>query len=419
MALFKNIIIITFTVLAVLLSGCTNGQDVTPVVKVIPEVQQFLKEHPNAKITVTYWSKEDVANLEQEITKQCEKPITPVAMYKATISEGDVKSIAWIDAGTKTVICTTIEGKSGTPVNTYIPVQTTSPAATGTSSVTSTPLITPTPVITPTPSVTTGLESSELKIGYMIRLARVDGVAETRNADGTMMYSKSGNDVKILIQLLRNGNVVNEQVVAEGMGFNLNDEGKLIVRANFRTLFLGATGYMARIDDLVQYDKETGGTLFTQHILNLAISYPSTPTATPTSTLIPTPTSTLVPTLTSTPSPTPTPESTSVSTYTVTEKILIGSGDTWQIGNEAGSDLSRGYSILVQTLFTNATPIDPEWAQKKVRIWFAKNGVHLDAQNVAVGETYTYNDIFSTKVASIYTSGGVEYIRLENTNIAK
>jgi len=60
-------------VLAIVFSGCTGKQDVTSVVKALPEVQQFMNEHPNAKITVTYWSKEEVTQSLQEISQQCEK----------------------------------------------------------------------------------------------------------------------------------------------------------------------------------------------------------------------------------------------------------------------------------------------------------------------------------------------------------
>lgn len=152
MVRLKKILFISFIVLAVLLSGCTNGQDVTPLVKAIPEVQEFLKEHPNAKITVTYWSKEDSAKLVDEISKQCDKTIAPSAMYKAVISEEGVKSVSWIDAGTKTVICSTIEGAGGTPSQTSTTVQTPveTPVATSTPGTTTTQVMTPTPEITST-----------------------------------------------------------------------------------------------------------------------------------------------------------------------------------------------------------------------------------------------------------------------------
>ncbi len=114
MAKYNLYLVIEIISLAIIASGCTGGQDVTSVVKALPEVQQFMNEHPNAQITVTYWSKEEVAQYAQEISQQCDKPITPVAMYKATISEGDLKIISWINAENQIVLCSTTTG-SGMP----------------------------------------------------------------------------------------------------------------------------------------------------------------------------------------------------------------------------------------------------------------------------------------------------------------
>ncbi|MCZ7356806.1 MAG: hypothetical protein O8C66_03975 [Candidatus Methanoperedens sp.] len=124
---FKILIIIATLILSIIASGCVGGQDVTSAFKALPEVQQFMKEHPDAKITVTYWSKDDVAQSSQEISQQCDKPITPINMYKATVSEGNLKVVSWINAENQIVICSTTTGsgeassettpKSGTQSN--------------------------------------------------------------------------------------------------------------------------------------------------------------------------------------------------------------------------------------------------------------------------------------------------------------
>jgi predicted lipoprotein with Yx(FWY)xxD motif len=101
----KSIILILVLGIAIVFSGCTGTKDVTSSFKAIPEVQQFLSEHPTAKITMTYWSKEEVEKSANEINQQCDKTITPVAMYKATVSEGDLKIISWINADTQIVMC--------------------------------------------------------------------------------------------------------------------------------------------------------------------------------------------------------------------------------------------------------------------------------------------------------------------------
>jgi hypothetical protein len=118
----KSIILIIIG-LAIVFSGCTGSKDVTSVVKALPEVQQFMNEHPNAKITVTYWSKEEVTQSLQEISQQCDKSITPVAMYKAIVSEGNLKIISWINAENQIIICSITQG-SGSP-QTSTPIQTT------------------------------------------------------------------------------------------------------------------------------------------------------------------------------------------------------------------------------------------------------------------------------------------------------
>ncbi|VVB52499.1 Uncharacterised protein [uncultured archaeon] len=123
----KSIILIIVIMLAIVFSGCTGSKDVTSAFKAIPEVQQFLSEHPTAKITMTYWSKEDVEKSANEISQQCDKTITPVAMYKATVSEGDLKIISWINADSQIVMCSATQGNSISvkqPVPTTVQTQT-------------------------------------------------------------------------------------------------------------------------------------------------------------------------------------------------------------------------------------------------------------------------------------------------------
>ncbi len=135
----KIILLASIITLSIIISGCADGgQDITPVFKSLPEVQQFLQDNPNAKITVTYWTEEEVTEISDEISIQCDKNINPRALYKATLSEGDSKIISWIDAETQIVICTTSQGTSD---------------STSTATATSTSTSTPTPTETPRPYV--------------------------------------------------------------------------------------------------------------------------------------------------------------------------------------------------------------------------------------------------------------------------
>lgn len=149
MVQYRIAIFITVIVLIALFSGCTGGQDITTVTKNLPEFQQFLKEHPNAKIIITYWSKEEVEKMAQEISQQCDKPITSVAMYKATISDGDLKIVSWINEENQKVICSITEGK-GLETNTSA----TTPTATPTITAIMIPTVTPISTVTPTPQIT-------------------------------------------------------------------------------------------------------------------------------------------------------------------------------------------------------------------------------------------------------------------------
>lgn len=107
--LLELIIVVSF------ISGCVYDKNVTSTVNALPEVQQFLKEHPDAKISVTFWSKDEVTNSEQEISQQCDKKIVPMDMFKSTISDGNLKAVFWINAQNLSVICSTVEETPVTP----------------------------------------------------------------------------------------------------------------------------------------------------------------------------------------------------------------------------------------------------------------------------------------------------------------
>ncbi len=182
----------------VLLSGCTGSQDITPVVKALPEVQQFLNEHPNAKITVTYWSKEDIIKISQEISQQCDRPITPVPMYKATISEGDLKIVSWINAENQILICSVTEGKGGsiTPTVTSTPIVTQTPVPTIPSPTITIPSITPTitatSTLTPAPTPTATSEVTPAGNTIKVRINRDRGFI---NPNQKNLAIKPGDEV--------------------------------------------------------------------------------------------------------------------------------------------------------------------------------------------------------------------------------
>ncbi|WP_292467767.1 hypothetical protein [Methanolobus sp.] len=107
----KIIFLMSLLAVSVIVAGCVDNkdQDVTEVFTSLPEINKLLQDYPNAEITVTYWTKEEVAEASDEIAIQCDKNISPRALYKATFIEEDFKITSWIDAETQTVICTTRE----------------------------------------------------------------------------------------------------------------------------------------------------------------------------------------------------------------------------------------------------------------------------------------------------------------------
>ncbi|WP_319506910.1 hypothetical protein [uncultured Methanolobus sp.] len=100
---YRNMLF-TILLVAVLISGCAENTDITSAVEQLPQIQQFMEEHPDATITVTYWSEEEIAEIQDELSQDFGKTVTPKAMYKAVVSSGDIVSITWIDAGTQIVL---------------------------------------------------------------------------------------------------------------------------------------------------------------------------------------------------------------------------------------------------------------------------------------------------------------------------
>ncbi|MCZ7385271.1 MAG: hypothetical protein O8C63_11060 [Candidatus Methanoperedens sp.] len=161
-----------------------------------------MNEHPNAKITVTYWSKDDVANSSQEISQQCDKSITPIAMYKATISEGDLKVVSWIDAQNKIVICSSTESlqtTTSTPTGTATVTATAIATATTSGYIIIVPGATATVTATPTAAATPG----KFRVGPSVTLRPVTNVIDT-NQDGIVelfMNNPSLNDVTLNVDV--------------------------------------------------------------------------------------------------------------------------------------------------------------------------------------------------------------------------
>ncbi len=124
----RNLIVIVFIIIGVVISGCAVKGDINTVFKSIPEVQQFLKEHPNAKIVINLWSAEEVNSSINEISANCGKRLPVLAMYKATATGDDINVTSWFDAENQQMLCTVIVGSikpkvTGIPPGFQIPPQ--------------------------------------------------------------------------------------------------------------------------------------------------------------------------------------------------------------------------------------------------------------------------------------------------------
>lgn len=104
----KKYLLIGLMIVIVSSIGCVES-DINSAVNALPQVQQYLKEHPDAKITTIFVSKEEVEKMSQDINNQCDKTITPIDMYKVTMTDKGLKIISWFDATNKNLICSSTE----------------------------------------------------------------------------------------------------------------------------------------------------------------------------------------------------------------------------------------------------------------------------------------------------------------------
>lgn len=121
----------------VFLSMCltSDNTDITAVVKLLPDVQQFLNEHPDAEIKAALWSTSSVdANIEG-IRKDCGPQMESKGYWKAEVKEKNLNLIIWLDNETRQPVCVVKTGISAVPLpSTTSSAPTANKAATSTTS---------------------------------------------------------------------------------------------------------------------------------------------------------------------------------------------------------------------------------------------------------------------------------------------
>ncbi|MBI5036239.1 hypothetical protein HZC09_02755 [Candidatus Micrarchaeota archaeon] len=93
-----------FLTASLLLLGCIGGaQDTTQVVKALPQVQQFLQEHPAAEIKTVYLPAG--SGNYSEIKRKCEVSLEEKDLWYASVKEGTVFIEVWLEGSTQRLLC--------------------------------------------------------------------------------------------------------------------------------------------------------------------------------------------------------------------------------------------------------------------------------------------------------------------------
>jgi len=90
-----------------LISGCMTSID--DLIQQIPAVEDFLEEHPNAKITSVLWRESAVKENMDKIKSICNIELEIKPYYYTVVDEGNDKITLFIDKATQEVECLSIE----------------------------------------------------------------------------------------------------------------------------------------------------------------------------------------------------------------------------------------------------------------------------------------------------------------------
>lgn len=103
------IFLIVLVFVSILISGCNlTGKaldiDVTPIANALPQVQQFLKEHPSAEMKMSLLNSEYISENIDEIREYCEG--LPVASYyKIIYKEQYIDLVVYLNRNTQEAVC--------------------------------------------------------------------------------------------------------------------------------------------------------------------------------------------------------------------------------------------------------------------------------------------------------------------------
>lgn len=97
--------------LLLFIGGCANN-DITSVVKSLPPVHQYLMDHPDSTLKITYWNSNISSKNEAQMQAQCGKELIVKPYWYVTLSDGENKLTAYVDTYGHTINCI-VETKAG------------------------------------------------------------------------------------------------------------------------------------------------------------------------------------------------------------------------------------------------------------------------------------------------------------------
>jgi len=110
----KAISLLALTIAALfLLSGCTGpdgSEQVTSMVKALPEVQAFLEKNPDATIKVVYWGADTATENIESVREKCGSQMKVQEYWYVSVEKGEQKIFVWLDKETEQLLCLVKEG---------------------------------------------------------------------------------------------------------------------------------------------------------------------------------------------------------------------------------------------------------------------------------------------------------------------
>ena len=121
---YKGIFVLFSLFCATLLSGCVTtagGTDVTALASSLPQVQEFLDQYPDAKISVALWDSVSVEKNISAIRADCGEQFAVGDYYKVSVIDPSFTLVVWLDKSSQNVMCA-VKAASANP--TYVPTGT-------------------------------------------------------------------------------------------------------------------------------------------------------------------------------------------------------------------------------------------------------------------------------------------------------